>query len=138
VRQEIDPPTAIKESLGNAPADTPAPRRAFMQGPRSGVERALQPSQQDVGPGDYPVRGWRGGHPPLARVRRAMLFLWEARPLHHPTRPLLSGRDIRALLNPCLPRRDTTLEEILRPMEVRHRQRQAAIDSAYRQQQLNE
>ena len=68
----------------------------------------------------------------------AMLFLLEERQLHQQTRPLLSGRDIRALLNHFLPRRDTTLEEVLRQMEVRHRKRQAAIDSAYRKQQLNE
>jgi hypothetical protein len=41
-------------------------------------------------------------------------------------------------LNHFLPRRDTTLKEVLRQMEARHRKRQAAIDSAYRQQQLNE
>ena len=62
----------------------------------------------------------------------------EERRLHQQTRPLLSGRDIRALLNHFLPRRDTTLEEVLRQMEARHRKRQAAIDSAYRKQQLNE
>ena len=32
VRREIDAPTELKYSLGNAPADTPAPRLAFMRG----------------------------------------------------------------------------------------------------------
>jgi hypothetical protein len=109
-----------------------------MQGQRYGIERALPPGKQEVGLGDYPVRGWRGWHHHLALVMMAMLFLLEERPLHRQTRPLLSGTDIRALLNPFLPRRDTTLEEVLRPMEVRHRKRQAAMDSAYRKQQLNE
>ena len=58
-------------------------------------------------------------------------------PTSQQTRPLLSGRDIRALLNQFLPRRDTTLEEVRRQMEIRLRKRQAAIDSAYRKQQLN-
>ena len=91
-----------------------------------------------MGLGDYQVRGWRGWHHHMTLVIMAMLFLLEERRLHQQPRPLLSGRDIRALLNHFLPRRDTTLEEILRQIEVHHRKRQAAIDSAYRKQQLNE
>ena len=138
VRRESDDPTEIKYSLSNAAADTPAPRLAFMQGQRYWIERALQQGKQDVGLGDYQVRGWRGWHHHMTLVMMAMLFLLEERQLHQQTRPLLSGRDLRALLNHFLPRRDTTLEEVLRQMEVRHRKRQAAIDSAYRKQQLNE
>jgi hypothetical protein len=74
----------------------------------------------------------------MTLVTMVMLFQLEERRLHRQTHPLLSGRDIRALLNPFLPRRDTTLEEVLRQMEVRHRKRQSAINSAYRKQQLNE
>ena len=132
VRREIDTPTEIKYSLSNAPADTPAPRLAFMQGQRYWIERALQQGKQDVGLGDCQVRGWRGWHHHMTLVMMAMLFGLEERRLHQQTRPLLSGTDIRALLNHFLPRRDTTLEEVLRQMEVRHRKRQAAINSAYR------
>jgi SRSO17 transposase len=138
VRREIDTPTEIKYSFSNAPADTPAPRLACMQGQRYWIERALQQGKQDVGLGDYQVRGWRGWHHHMTLVMMAMLFLLEERRLHQQARPLLSGTDIRALLNHFLPRRDTTLEEVLRQMEVRHRKRQAAIDSTYRKQQLNE
>jgi hypothetical protein len=38
------------------------------------------------------------------------------------------------LLAHFLPRRDITPEEVLRQMEVRHQQRKASIDSAYRRQ----
>ena len=138
VRRKIDAPTEIKYSLGNAPADTPAPRLAFMQGQRYWIEQALQQGKQDVGWGDYPVRGWRGWHHHLALVMMAMLFLLEERLLHQQTRPLLSGTDIRALLNPFLPQRETTLEEVLRQMGVRHRNRQSAIHSAHRNQQVSE
>jgi hypothetical protein len=138
VRREVATPDEIKYSLSNAPAATPIPRLAFMQGQRYGVERALQTGKQDVGLGDYQVRSWRGWHHHMTLVMMAMLFQLEERQLQRPTYPLLSGRDIRALLTQFLPRRDTTLEEVLRQMEVRHRKRQAAIDSAYRKQQLNE
>jgi hypothetical protein len=138
VRREIDDPTELKYSLSNAPAATPPARLAFMQGPRYWIERALQQGKQDVGLGDYPVRGWRGWHHPMALVMMALLFTLEEWRLHHQTRPLLSGTDIRALLNQLLPRRDTTLAEVLRQMERRHRKRQAATDSARRRKQLNE
>ena len=138
VRREVDTPTEIKYSLSNALADTPAPRLAFMQGQRYRIERALPHGKQDVGLGDYPVRRWRGWHHPMALVMMAMLFTLEERLLHHQTRPLLSGTDIRALLNHFLPWRDTTLEEVLRQLEVRHRKRQSATDSAHRRQPLKE
>ena len=109
-----------------------------LPGQRYWIERALPQGNQDVGLGNYQVRGWRGWHHHLALVMMAMLFLLEERQLHHQTRPLLRGTDIRALLNHFLPRRDTTLEEVLRQMAVRHRKRQAAINSAYCKQQLNE
>jgi SRSO17 transposase len=136
VRREVDTPTQLKYSLSNAPADTPTARLAFMQGQRYWVERALQNAKQDVGLGDYPGRGWRGWHHHMALVMMAMLFMLEERLLHQDTRPLLSGTDIRALLNHFLPRRDTTFEEVLRQMELRHRKRQAGIDSANRKQRL--
>jgi SRSO17 transposase len=138
VRREVASPTEIKYSLSNAPADTPIPRLAFMQGQRYWIERALQNAKQDVGLGDYQVRGWRGWHHHMALVMMAMLFTLEERLLHHQTRPLLSGTDIRALLNQFLPRRDTTVDEVIRQMELRHRKRQRATDSACRRQQLNE
>ena len=138
VRREVDTPTEIKYSLSNAPTDTPCPRLAFMQGQRYWIERAVQQGKQDVGLGDYQVRSWRGWHHHMALVMMAMLFTLEERLLHQQTRPLLSGTDIRALLNHFLPRRDTPLAEVLRQMELRHRKRQAATDSACRRQQLNE
>ena len=56
-------------------------------------------------------------HHHMALVMMAMLFTLEERLLHHQTRPLLSGTDLRALLDHFLPRRDTTLAEVLRQME---------------------
>jgi SRSO17 transposase len=136
VRRELDQPNKRKYSLSNAPADTPLARLAFRQGQRYWIERALQDAKQEVGLGDYQVRGWRAWHHHMALVMMAMLFMLEERQLQQATHPLLSGTDIRALLNQFLPRRDTSLEEVLRQMELRHHKRQAAIDSAYRQQRL--
>ena len=53
----------------------------------------------------------------MTLVMIAMLFVLEERRFHPQIRLLLSGRDIRALLNQFLSRRDTTLEAVLRQME---------------------
>ncbi len=109
-----------------------------MQGQRYWVERALQDGKQAVGLGDYQARGWRAWHHHMALVMMAMLFMLEERQLNRHAHPLLTGTDIRALLNQFLPRRDTSLEEVLRQMDQRHRKRQAAIDSAHRKQRLKQ
>lgn len=131
VRREVNAPKEIKYSLSNAPADTPLSRLAFMQGQRYWVERALQDGKQECGLADYQVRKWRGWHHHMALSMMTMLFMLEERLFNQEQVPLLSCRDIRILLGCLLPRRDATIEEVLRQMEVRHRKRQAAIDSAY-------
>ncbi|MCP4392773.1 MAG: hypothetical protein GY804_00620 [Alphaproteobacteria bacterium] len=40
-----------------------------------------------------------------------------------------------SLLKHFLPRRDVTVEEVLRQMEKRHKKRQSSIDSAFRMQE---
>ncbi|MBK8536079.1 MAG: hypothetical protein IPL59_13670 [Candidatus Competibacteraceae bacterium] len=135
VRREIETPTEIKYSLSNAP---PTRRSSVGVHARTTllIERALQTGNKMS---DWVTTrsGLAGLAPSLALVMMSMLFLLEERQLHHQTRPPLSGRDIRALLNHFPPQREMTLEEVLRQM-VRHRKRQAAINSAYRKQQLNE
>jgi hypothetical protein len=71
----------------------------------------------------------------MSMVLLAMLFMLEQRLQHQPDIPLLSCPDVATLLKSVLPRKDITEEEVLRQLEVRHRKRQASIDSAYRKQQ---
>jgi hypothetical protein len=82
----------------------------------------------------YQIRGWLAWHHHMAMVMMSMLFLLETRREQEESHPLLSCPDIAGLLAHFLPRRDITPEEVLRQMEVRHRQRKASIDSAYRRQ----
>jgi len=135
VRREVNAPEEIKYSLSNAPANTPLSRLAFMQGQRYWVERALQDGKQECGLADYQVRKWSGWHHHMALSMMTMLFMLEERLFNQERLPLLSCRDIRTLLGCLLPRRDITIEEVLRQMEVRHQKRQAAIDSAYARQE---
>ena len=69
-----------------------------------------------------------------ALVMMALLFLIRERQIQSETLPLLSAGDVKVLLARVLPRRDQTLEEIIRQIQLRHQQRQSAIDSAYRRQ----
>ncbi len=72
----------------------------------------------------------------MALVLMAMLFMLEGKFSHKESYPLLSCADIEALLARLLPRRDVTVDEVVRQMEVRHAARQRAIESAYRRQRL--
>lgn len=135
VRREIQQRQEIKYSLSNAPADTNPQRLAFMQNQRYWVERALQNGKSEVGLADYQVRQWQGWHHHMALCLMAMLFMLEERRQQQPAYPLLSCYDVKVLLQHLLPRRDVTLEEVLRQMHWRHQQRQQALTRAYRNQQ---
>ena len=124
--------------MSNADKEIPVSRLAFMQSQRFWVEHALKNGKQEVGLGDYQVRGWQGWHHHMALVMMAMLFLLEEQMLHKDDIPLFSYRDIRIFLAYFLPRRDITFDEVLRQMEHRHRQRQSSIDSAHKRQRIKQ
>ena len=134
VRRECDSQQTIKYSFSNAPAETSPERLAYMQGQRFFVERSFQDAKWTAGMDHYQVRGWLAWHHHMTMVMMSMLFLLETRTEQKDSYPLLSCPDIAALLVHFLPRRDTTQEEVFRQMSVRHRQRQASIDSAYKRQ----
>jgi len=134
VRREIGAKEEIKYSLSNAPEETTIERLAFMQGQRYFVERAFQDAKSNAGLDHYQVRGWQAWHHHMTMVMLAMLFMLETRLTNKQAYPLMSCGDIEELLSHFLPRKDITEEEVLRQMETRHRQRQAAIDFAYAKQ----
>lgn len=135
VRREVNAPDTIKYSLSNAPSDTSVERLAYMQAQRYWIERTFQDAKNECGMGDYQVRSWIGWHHHMAMVLLAMLFMTEERLLHKESIKLLSCTDIVQLLKTILPRRDITVTEVLRQIGIRHKKRQASIDSARRKQQ---
>ena len=62
----------------------------------------------------------------------AMQFMLEQRLRNQDLYPLLSCADIVSLLKHFLPKRAADHNEVFRQMEIRHKKRQAAIDSAYK------
>lgn len=134
VRRELHSKHEIKYSLSNANPSTQPARLAQMQAQRYWVERAFQDGKSEAGLSDYQARGWRSWQHHMALVMMAMLFMLKERMLQQDDHPLLSCSDIETLLARFLPRRDIDSFEVIRQLEVRHRKRQAAIDSAYSRQ----
>lgn len=134
VTRELRSPETIKYSLSNAPADTSLERLVWMQRQRFWIERSFEDAKSESGLADYQVRGWLAWHHHMALVMMSMLFMLEEKLSQKEEHPLLSCSDIEVLLAHFLPRRDATVAEVIRQMKARHRARQKAIDSAYRQQ----
>lgn len=136
--RELGSPETIKYVLSNAPAETSLEQMVWMQRQRFWIERSFQDAKSESGMADYQVRGWLAWHHHMALVMMAMLFMVEEKLFQKDAYPLLSCADIETLLAHFLPRRDVTAAEVIRQMEVRHKARQRAIDSAYRRQGLSE
>jgi SRSO17 transposase len=134
VTREVNDPKTVKFSLSNAPLSTSLQRLVYLQRQRYWVERAFQEAKNEAGLDEYQARSWQAWHHHVALVMMALLFLLRERQIQSEALPLLSAGDIKVLLARMLPRQDQTPEEIIRQMQLRHQQRQAAIDSAYRSQ----
>ena len=133
VRREVTG-NKVKFSLSNAPENISLERLIFMQAQRYWIERSFQDAKVECGLGEYQARKWRSWHHHMAMVMMAMLFLLEQRLLYKRDIPLLSCFDIMCILSFLLPQRAFDTDEVFRQMEIRHKRRQAAIDSAYRKQ----
>ncbi len=134
VTREIGAPETIKYSLSNAAETVPLQRLAYMQRQRYWIERAFQEGKNEAGMDEYQARSWQAWYHHMALVMMALLFLLREKLLQSEALPLLSAADVKLLLARLLPRRDVDPEETIRQIQRRHRQRQAAIDSAYRRQ----
>ena len=137
VTREKANPETVKYSLSNVPASASLQRLAYMQRQRYWVERAFQEAKNEAGLDEYQARSWQAWHHHVTLVMIALLFLVRERQFQKEELPLLSAGDIKVLLARVLPRRDQDPEEIIRQIQRRHRQRQAAIDSAYQRQKGN-
>ncbi len=134
VVREMHSAERIHYALSNAPETTPGERLVHLQRQRFWIEQSIKEAKSEAGLGDYQVRGWLAWHHHMALVMMAMVFMLGERLHQKPAHPLLSCSDIEQLLAHFLPQRGSTIEEVLRQMEARHRSRLADIRSAYRKQ----
>ena len=136
ISRELGAPETVKYSLSNAAEPISLQKLVYLQRQRYWIERAFQEAKNETGLHEYQARSWQAWHHHVALVMMAMLFLLRERHLHKDALPLLSTADVKYLLARLLPRRDLDPEELMRQIHRRHRQRQAAIESAYRRQRL--
>jgi SRSO17 transposase len=98
------------------------------------VERSFEDAKSEVGMDEYQVRTWRAWHHHIALTMLALLFLLQQRVRHRADMLLLSCSDIRWILAHTLPKKATTVHEILELIKERHRQRQYDIDRCLHKQ----
>ena len=134
VTREIGAPETVKYSLTNAAEKISLSRIVYMQRQRYWIERTFQEAKNEAGMDEYQARSWQAWHHHIALAMMALLFLLREKLLQREALPLLSASDVKVLLARLLPRRDANPEEVIRQIQLRHQQRQAAIDSAYRRQ----
>jgi len=134
--REVGASEKVKYALSNASGEISLQRLVQMQRQRFWIERSFEDGKSESGLAEYQVRGWRAWHHHMTLVLMAMLFMLEEKLAHKESHPLLSCSDIEVLLAHFLPRRDVTVEEVVRQMKARHAARKNAIESAYRRQQL--
>lgn len=125
-------PDEVSWSLSNAAAGTPGREILAMACARYFIERSFQDAKSTLGLADYQTRGWLAWHHHVSLVMLAMLFQLRERLMHAQEHPLLSSADIVELLRHFLPPGAATREEVHQQMLLRHRKRQASIESAYR------
>ncbi len=94
------------------------------------IERGFEDAKSQAGMAEYQVRGWQAWHHHMALVMMTILFMTKQRILYKDDCPLLSCYDIRVLLAYFLSSRKNSVQEILRQMEIRHRKRKTASESA--------
>ncbi len=125
-----------KISLSNASAYTSLKRLAHMQRQRYWIERAFEDGKSECGMADYQVRKWEAWHHHMALVMMSMRFMLEERQIQAEEHPLLSCADIEELLAFFLPRKNTSEGEIMRQLKARHEQRQRAINTHTRRNEM--
>jgi len=135
IRREVASPTKIVFTLSNAGPDITMRELSQMQAQRYWVERSFQDAKTEAGLDEYQVRGWTPWHRHMALVCMAMAFLLSERLDHAAEYPLLSCRDITAILTRAIRTNGFTEEDLLRQMTRRHEARKRSIDAAYSRQQ---
>lgn len=115
--------------LTNAATEVPLHELVRRHTRRYWIERSFQDGKSSLGMADYQVRGWIAWHHHMTMVALAQRFLLEERKIHCKDISLLSTHDIVAALNVLIPRKNTTIEEVIGIIQRRHKKRKSARNS---------
>ena len=111
-------------------------RLVQMDRQRYWIERSFQDAKNEVGLDEYQVRKYEAFYHHMSLSMLAYLFLTERRMSFTGKIDFLSCADIKKFLEFLIPNKAKTLEDLYIQMLIRHKKRQASIDSARRRQTL--
>jgi SRSO17 transposase len=101
------------------------------------IERCFQDAKSSLGMADYQVRGWMAWHHHMAMVALAQRFITEEKVSHCKTIKMLSVGDIVAAFTVLLPRKDTTIDQVIGIISRRHYKRLCVRKSKRKQRIKN-
>lgn len=110
----------VKFCITNAPGNTPIEELAYAQGQRFYIEQEFKEGKNQVGMGDYQVRGWDGFHHHMTCCMLALNYLMEQKHFFKKGMPFITAEDIRAILVICFPARPLSKEQKLRKIKKKH------------------
>ena len=111
-------------------------RLVQMDRQRYWIERSFQDAKNEVGLDEYQVRKYEAFYHHMSLSMLAYLFLTERRMSFTGKIDFLSCADIKKFWVFLIPNKAKTLEDLYIQMLIRHKKRQASIDSARRRQTL--
>ena len=124
-----------KYYLSNAPADTPLTTLVWLTGMRWPIESCFEDSKQELGLGDYQLRGWLGWHHHMTLVILAHFFLVRVQRRLQPKVSNLTLPQAILLLKAVLPQPKVDLQTTVDIVNY-YQRRQAAAYRSHRKRRL--
>lgn len=129
----VDPESGdVKYQLSNASKNASKDRLAEMSGSRYWIERTFEDGKGIAGLEDYQVRGWTGWHHHMTMTILAMLFLMILSIDLGKKAVLLTVQDVKEIMELIMPKREITLEDLLKLILGKHKSRLSARRSHHR------
>lgn len=124
-----------KYYLSNAPADTPLTTLVWLTGMRWPIESCFEDSKQELGLGDYQLRGWLGWHHHMTLVILAHFFLVRLQRRLQPKLSNLTLPQAILLLKAVLPQPKVDLQTTVNIVNY-YQRRQASAHRSHRKRRL--
>jgi SRSO17 transposase len=119
----------IKYYLSNASKDTPLKEFARVSAMRWPIESCFEEGKQELGMGDYQLRGWTGWHHHMTLVILAHFFLVSLKLRLKDKAPKLTLPQIVLLLKASLPQPDFSIEKSIDIVNYYQERHEAAYQS---------
>lgn len=125
-----------KYYFSNAPANTPLTTLVWLTGMRWPIETCFEDGKQELGLGDYQLRGWLGWHHHMTLVILAHFFLVRIQRKMQPNVPNLTLPQAILLLKAVLPQPKVDLETTVDIINY-YQRRHASAHRSHRKRRLH-